>query len=581
MKKLVFLLLVFVAFSCKKTTHKTNYDFTTKFEKSNGTETTTYQETIEYYKNLAASYPEISMLEMGETDSGNPLHLVVFNSDKVFDFKKIKDVKNIILVNNAIHPGESDGVDASMLLLRDIVQDKNNIERFKNVVIAVIPMYNIGGALNRNSHSRANQNGPKEYGFRGNSRNFDLNRDFIKADTKNAIAFAEIFHLINPDIFIDNHVSNGADYQYGITHLFTQHNKLGNELGEFLETNMRPSIEASLLKKDIIITPYVNVWGNTPDDGFSQFFDSPRYSSGYTTLFNTLGLMVETHMLKPYKQRVEETYSFMESTLNFLTENGTQIKELRQNAVAKILEKKTYPISYEVDRDTFSTLQFKGYEGSYINSKVTNGKRLFYDRTKPYTKSLKYFNQFKVTNEIEIPKAYILKQGWWTILDRLKANNIDFLVFKNDTTINVLEQHILDFKTRSNPYEGHYPHYNTSVSSTEKSINFNAGDIYITVNQNGARYIMETLEAAATDSFFNWNFFDTILQRKEGYSAYVFEDIAEDYLNNSFNLKLNFNEKMKTDEEFAKNPRAQLDYIYKNSPYFETAYLKLPVYKVF
>jgi hypothetical protein len=581
MKKLVFLLLVFVAFSCKKTTHKTNYDFTTKFEKSNGTETTTYQETIEYYKNLAASYPEISMLEMGETDSGNPLHLVVFNSDKVFDFKKIKDVKNIILVNNAIHPGESDGVDASMLLLRDIVQDKNNIERFKNVVIAVIPMYNIGGALNRNSHSRANQNGPKEYGFRGNSRNFDLNRDFIKADTKNAIAFAEIFHLINPDIFIDNHVSNGADYQYGITHLFTQHNKLGNELGEFLETNMRPSIEASLLKKDIIITPYVNVWGNTPDDGFSQFFDSPRYSSGYTTLFNTLGLMVETHMLKPYKQRVEETYSFMESTLNFLTENGTQIKELRQNAVAKILEKKTYPISYEVDRDTFSTLQFKGYEGSYINSKVTNGKRLFYDRTKPYTKSLKYFNQFKVTNEIEIPKAYILKQGWWTILDRLKANNIDFLVFKNDTTINVLEQHILDFKTRSNPYEGHYPHYNTSVSSTEKSINFNAGDIYITVNQNGARYIMETLEAAATDSFFNWNFFDTILQRKEGYSAYVFEDIAEDYLNNSFTLKLDFNEKMKTDEEFAKNPRAQLDYIYKNSPYFETAYLKLPVYKVF
>ena len=119
------------------------------------------------------------------------------------------------------------------------------------------------------------------------------------------------------------------------------------------------------------------------------------------------------------------------------------------------------------------------------------------------------------------------------------------------------------------------------ISSVIKMREFKKGDIYISVNQNGARYIMETLEAAATDSFFNWNFFDTILQRKEGYSAYVFEDIAEDYLNNSFNLKLNFNEKMKTDEEFAKNPRAQLDYIYKNSPYFETAYLKLPVYKVF
>lgn len=581
MKKIIFLLLIVVIFSCKETTQKTNYDFTTKFEKSKGTETTTYLETIAYFKELDNAYPEISMLEIGETDSGNPLNLVVFNSYKEFDFNKINKSKNVILINNAIHPGESDGVDASMLLLRNIVQDKNNIERFKDVVIAIIPMYNIGGALNRNSHSRANQNGPKEYGFRGNARNFDLNRDFIKNDTKNAIGFAKIFHTVNPDIFIDNHVSNGADYQYGITHLFTQHNKLGNELGDFLENKMRPSIEKSLLKKDIIITPYVNVWGKTPEAGFSQFFDSPRYSSGYTTLFNTLGLMVETHMLKPYKQRVEETYSFMESTLDFLIEKGTQIKVLRKNAVAKILENKTYPISFEVDKDKFSTLQFKGYEGSYIDSKVTNGKRLFYDRTKPYTKPVKYFNQYKITNEIKIPKAYVLKQGWWKVLDRLKANNISFVIFKNDTTIKVTEQHIKDYKTTTSPYEGHYTHYNTTVSAKEKSVAFKKGDVYIPINQNGARYIMETLEASATDSFFNWNFFDTILQRKEGYSAYVFEDIAEDYLNNSFTLKLNFDEKMKTDKEFVKNPRAQLDYIYKNSPYYETAHLKLPIYKVF
>lgn len=568
--------------SCSKIEKKPAFDFTTKFEKSEGTETTTYAETIEYYKNLAETYPEISLLEIGKTDSGYPLHLVIFNSDKEFDFKKIKESsKNIILINNAIHPGESDGVDASMLLLRDIVQDKNKTEQFKNVVIAVIPIYNIGGSLNRNIHSRVNQNGPKTYGFRGNARNFDLNRDFIKSDTKNALSFAQIYQLVQPDIFIDNHVSNGADYQYGITHLFTQHNKLGNDLGVFLENEMRPSIEASLLKKGIIITPFVNVWGSTPEAGFSQFFDSPRYSSGYTTLFNTLGLMVETHMLKPYKQRVEHTYSFMESTLDFLVKNGIKIKELRKNAVAEILSNKTYPISYEVDNDTFSTLEFKGYEGSYINSKVTNGKRLFYDRTKPFTKPVKYYNTFKVTGEIEIPKAYILKDGWWKVLERLKANNIVYKTFSNDTTISVQVQHIMDYKTYTNPYEGHYPHFNTTVSATKKSVDFKKGDIYIPVNQLGARYIMETLEASATDSFFNWNFFDTILQQKEGYSAYVFEDIAEDYLNNNFVLKLNFNEKMKSDKEFSKNPRAQLDFIYKNSPYYEEAHLKLPVYKVF
>jgi len=581
MKRILFLLLV-ITISCNKTTKKSTVNFTTKFEKSEGLETTTYAETIVYFKQLAAEFPEISIQEIGATDSGYPLHLVVFNSDTTLDFNKIKESsKNVILINNAIHPGEPDGVDASMLLLRDIVQNKNKIKELENIILAFIPVYNVGGALNRSSYSRANQNGPKEYGFRGNARNYDLNRDFIKADTKNARAFSEIFHLVNPDVFIDNHVSNGADYQYTITHLFTQHNKLGNDLGNFIETKMRPSIEADLLKKDIIITPYVNVWGTTPETGFSQYFDSPRYSTGYSTLFNSLGMMVETHMLKPYKQRVEQTYSLLESSISFTLKNGVEIKELRKNAVAKILEQKTYPITFEVARDTFTKLQFKGYKGTYINSKVTNGKRLFYDKTKPFTKSVDYYNQFKITNEITIPKAYILNQGWWKIIDRLKDNQIQYSIFKNDTIITVEEQYIKDYKTRTSAYEGHYLHYNTTVSTSTKEITFNKGDIYIPVNQHGARYIMETLEASATDSFFNWNYFDSVLQQKEGYSAYVFEDIAEQFLIENPSIKKQLEEKINTDIDFAKNPRAQLDFVYKKSPYYENAHLKLPIYKVF
>ncbi|MDD3723431.1 MAG: M14 family metallopeptidase [Lutibacter sp.] len=581
LKKLLFLAII-ILFSGTISAQKILNDFTTVFEKSKGAETSTYQETIAFYKELATAYPEISLFEMGETDSGFPLHLVVFNTSKEFDFNKIHgSKKNTILINNAIHPGEPDGVDASMMLLRDLVQDKNSLKKLKNIVLAVIPIYNIGGALNRNSHSRANQNGPMEYGFRGNSQNYDLNRDFVKADTKNAKAFAEIFHLVKPDIFIDNHVSNGADYQYGITHLFTQHNNLGNDLGVFIENEMRPNIEASLLKKNINITPYVNVWGTTPEAGFSQFFDSPRYSTGYTTMFNTLGMMVETHMLKPYKQRVEETYSLLESVIDFTIENSTKIKELRNNAVAKILAKKTYPISFELDKDNYTILQFKGFEGSYIDSKVTNGKRLFYDRAKPYTKPVKYFNNFVPSKEITIPKAYILKQGWWKVLERLKDNNIDYVVFKNDTTITAEEQHIKDYKTSAKPFEGHYMHSKTEVSSTTKKVLFQKGAIYIPTQQNGVRYIIETLEAEATDSFFNWNFFDTVLEQKEHFSSYIFEDIAEKLLQENPTLRDLLHQKMKTDKDFAESPEAQLDFVYKNSPYYESAHLKLPVYKVF
>ena len=581
MKKLL-LLLVLISFGCQQESEKKNVDFTTLFETSNGTETPEYEAVISYYKNLATAYPEISIFEMGNTDANKPLHLVVFNSDGKITQNKLKESsKNRILINNGIHPGESDGIDASMMLLRDIVQNDSLKKIYKNSLICVIPVYNIGGALNRNSHTRANQNGPKEYGFRGNARNYDLNRDFIKQDTKNAKAFAEIFHTVNPDIFIDNHVSNGADYQYAITHLFTQHNKLGGEMGVFLEDKMRPFIEKSLEKKQIPITPYVNVWGNTPEAGWSQFYDSPRYSTGYTTLFNTLGLMVETHMLKPYKIRVEQTYELLFSSLDFSEENTTEIKKLRSNAAEKTSTKKTYPIAFKADTKNPSTLNFKGYEGSYIDSKVTNGKRLFYDVTKPFTKEVSYYNNYVSTIEITIPKAYILQQGWHKIVDRLQQNNIEFTRFKKDTLITLTEQHIADYSTRTSAYEGHYLHYNTTVNSEEKKVLLRKGDIYIPTKQNGIRYIIETLEAEAVDSFFNWNFFDTILQQKEGFSAYVFEDVAAQFLKENPTIKKQLEEKVATDKNFAKSTYSQLYWVYQQTQHYEKAHKKLPIYKLY
>ena len=567
--------------SCQNST-KAREDFTTLFETSNGTETPEFSEVISYYQDLANAFSEISLFEMGETDSGNPLHLVVFNADGNVKLNEIKSsTKNRVLINNGIHPGESDGIDASMMFLRDIVQSDSLKSVYKNTLVAVIPIYNIGGALNRNSHSRANQNGPKAYGFRGNAQNYDLNRDFIKQDTKNAASFAEIFHAVNPDVFIDNHVSNGADYQYAITHLFTQHNKLGGALGKFLETQMRPALETSLIIKRIPITPYVNVWGKTPKEGWSQFFDSPRYSTGYTTLFNTLGMMVETHMLKPYKIRVEQTYELMLSMLDFTEERSEDIKALRKNAVAEILSKERYPITFEINpKKEPSLLQFRGYEGEMIESKVTNGKRLFYDQSKPYIEAVDYYNEYRPVKEITIPKAYIVKNGWNKVLERFENNHIEFTRFEKDTTIHVESLHVKEYQTRSEAYEGHYLHYNTEVSRDTIEVTFSKGDVYIPTNQNGVRYIIETLEPEATDSFFNWNFFDTVLQQKEGYSAYVFEDIAEQFLKDNPEVQQEFEEKMKTDDDFANNPRAQLHFIYKKSPHYEKAHLLLPIFRV-
>lgn len=464
MKKIaLFFLVGFIYFSCEED-KKPN--FTTLFEISNGTKTPTYNEVIEFYKQLADSYSKVHIQAIGETDSGEPLHLVTLNPDSNFNFESIKKDKRIILINNGIHPGESDGIDATMLLFRDLVQGK--IKMPKNVVLATIPVYNIGGSLNRNSTTRTNQNGPEEYGFRGNARNYDLNRDFIKADSKNAKAFAKIFHLVKPDVFIDNHVSNGADYQYTLTHLFTQHNKLNGELGKYLHNTIQPELEQRLAKKNWDITPYVNVFNNVPEKGFSQFMDYPRYSTGYTTLFNTLGMMVETHMLKPYKPRVEGTYELMKTMIEIVNTEAKNIKKLRKEAFNKTYTNNLYPLDWKIDTTKQTTLKFKGYEGKMITSKVTGLQRLKYDRNLPFTKDVTYMNYFKPTTKVKIPKAYIIPKGWWPILERLKMNNIEMKPLQIDSIISVESYKIEKFNTRQSPYEGHYQHYNTTVTSSIK-----------------------------------------------------------------------------------------------------------------
>ena len=494
MKKLLVLALLLVA--CNNKTEKQDsenktveIDFTTVFEKSEGFETATYQETIKYYEDLANGYTEISIQEIGETDSGKPLHIVTLNMKGSGDnFESLRQNNRILLVNNGIHPGESDGIDATMMLFRDVVQGK--IEAPKNTIVVTIPIYNVGGSLNRNSTTRTNQNGPKAYGFRGNARNYDLNRDFIKADTKNAKAFTKIFHLVQPDVFIDNHVSNGADYQYALTHLFTQHNKLGGELGEFMHSEVMPTLEQKLEVKSWDITPYVNVFNRTPDSGFTQFLDTPRYSTGYTTLFNTLGMMTETHMLKPYKQRVEGTYELMKSMIEITEEQGDKIAKLKKEQTKLWAAGDRYPLTWTVDTSLTSTLKFKGYEGEMIPSEFTGAKRLKYDRSKPFTKDVTYQNYFKATDSVIIPKAYIIPQGWHSVIDLLKLNNVAFTQFKNDTTLTVESYKIGSYETRTSPYEGHYAHYKTSVNTSIDKVTFRKGDYLISTNQNAIRYLL-------------------------------------------------------------------------------------------
>tara|TARA_R110001606_G_scaffold65200_4_gene151008 strand:- start:8554 stop:10296 length:1743 start_codon:yes stop_codon:yes gene_type:complete len=578
MKTPFLLLSVLLLISCQDKVENTKTDFPTPFEISNKTETATYDQVIDFYIKLSKEFSTINIQTIGSTDSGKPLHVVTYSAKGDFDFKKLGKDNTMMLINNGIHPGESDGIDATMLLFRDLAS--NEIDSPNETIISTIPIYNIGGALNRNSTSRANQNGPLEYGFRGNAKNYDLNRDFIKTDTKNAVTFAEIFHLINPDVFIDNHVSNGADYQYTLTHLFTQHNKLGGELGEYVHEALMPQLHDSLFNSGWDITPYVNVFNSPPENGFQQFMDHPRYSTGYTTLWNTVGMMVETHMLKPYDKRVEGTYELLHKMIAIAEKDGNEIRTMRDTAFASINTKEYYTTAWKIDSTKVTNYLFKGYKADTITSEVTGLTRLKYNREIPIETEVAYKDFYTPSDSVKVPKAYIIGKQWQNIINKLDINKITYTTLKKDSVFNIESYKIDNYQAYSSPYEGHYPHYNTTVNAKNITKEFKAGDIIIPVNQPGFRYLLETLEPAAVDSFFNWNFFDTILQQKEGFSPYVFEDTALEMLKNDSILKKEFENEKKLNSDFNDNWYQQLDWLFKRSSLYEEAHLQYPVFRI-
>lgn len=552
----------------------------TPFEISKGKKTATYEECITYYKNLAGQHDEMKIFECGPTDIGKPLHLIFISKDKNFiPNPSGNNRKPLIMINNGIHPGEPDGVDASMMFVRDVVTKPELHKLLDKVDIMVIPIYNIDGALNRNSISRVNQNGPESFGFRGNSKNLDLNRDFIKCDSKNARSFEEIFQKWKPDYLIDTHVSDGADYQYTLTYFATQKDKFNPYLSELMTKKIVPELEKDMKAKGIEMAPYVNELKSIPDSGIVGFMESPRYCTGYAALFDCIAFCTETHMLKPFDKRVEATYQFIISLVK-TAGNADQFHFLKYIQSQSTFEYKYLHLNWKLDTTKFDMINFMGYEAKHKPSDVSGLSRLYYDEKAPYTKPVKFYNNYIAEDSIEVPEYYIIPQAYDRVIDLLKLNSVKINRLLKDTILEVNSYYIKDYETSKRPYEAHYYHYNTKTITSTQKIQYYKGDYVITPRYNQMRYIVETMELSAPDSYFNWNFFDGILMQKEWFSDYVFEDIASDLLKKDKSLKDSFESAKKIDPTLAKDGDVQLAWIYHHSEYYEKTHLRYPVGRI-
>jgi hypothetical protein len=308
--------------------------------------------------------------------------------------------------------------------------------------------------------------------------------------------------------------------------------------------------------------------------------DYGRYSTGYAALFNTIGFMPETLMLKPYEQRVESTYQLLKTFVNFVNDHASEIINVRKEAVNATIHAKDFPIDYTLDKKDPSSFLFRGYEAKYKTSEVSGLERLYYDRNAPYEKNIPFYNNYLVAKHISAPKAYIIPQAWRHVISRLQLNNVVLSRFEKDSSLEVEVYYIENVKTTSSAYEGHYLHTEVRVRKVKETVLMHKGDYMILLDQEANRYIVECLEPEAPDSYFAWNFFDAILMQKEWFSDYVFEDIAAEILLQNPTIREQLEEKKKTDSAFANDAWAQLVFVYQHSKYYETSHNRYPVYRL-
>lgn len=565
--------------------------YITYFEKTEGKGSPAYQDIISYYKTLAADFSQVQINEMGLTDSGYPLHLVVYNPGETFQPDSWKaDGKIIVFINNAIHADESSGIDASMIFLRDLLLGKTEIP--DNIVLAIVPICNIDGHLNR-GHSHPIKNGPLEYGTRKNAKDLDLNRDFIKADTQNTKSFQKIYHWLKPHIFIDTHEDTFNDIQNAMTLIATQHNRLGGQLGNYLEKEMLPALFDGMEEKNFPMVPYVQYMesGNI-SAGLKHSNDNARYSTGFAALFNTIGFMPETNRLKPYKERVNSVYSLFKTFMEVLNKDGERIVRMTEEDREAVKIQKFFALNYKLNQEKFKMVSYLGYKSGQKTSYVTGQPFLYYDKNKPFSIELKWYSQFDPGISIKKPQAYIIPQRWLNIVENLERNEVILERLEKDSMLQVTVYHIKGFKTNEKAFEKHNFHSDVKIEKSKEQINFKKGDYLLPMNQECNRFVTEVLEPEGENSFFAWNYFDSIVDKTllgPGNDEFaqpreltnpIFEDMAANYLKENLDLRTELEALKKKDKAFSQDGSAQLFWVYKHSPWWDKKINRYPIYRV-
>ena len=554
--------------------HDTNW--TTPAETAHFRTTPSYAQTLAYLQQLQQAAPgKIKLENFGVTPEGRPMTVVIASGDGTFTPDAARAAhKPIVLLQAGIHPGEIEGKDAGLMLLRDIAVTGKYPHLLDHVVLVYIPVFSVDGHEHSSAYNRINQNGPDSMGFRGQSQYLNLNRDYVNADAPEMLAWLKLWQTWLPDFLIDVHTTDGADYQYDLTWYTEDPHKLDPAIVSWQHKTIVDNAMPAYEKHGHLASIYLEFKdGRDPRKGIENFGSGPRFSTGYAALQNRPALLVETHMLKSYAVRVYAVYDLLHVLLDDINRDPTALLAATSKADADTIAraedaKAQVPLTFKLN-PTSTPFELKGYAFTQTHSDISNDIWIQYDPTKPETYRIDNQNGLLPDLSITPPAAYVIPGEWTTIIDKLDAHGIAYRRIGHTMKKVDAEAYQLDQPTwASEPFEGHLMLRSFSLRTVPVETTLSPGSIIVPLNQRAANVAIALLEPQAPDSLLRWGYLNTIFETKEYGEPRVLEKLARDMMAKDPKLKAEFEQKLHDDPAFAANSRARLEFFFERSPWY-------------
>ncbi|MFE0500353.1 M14 family metallopeptidase [Lysobacter soli] len=558
---------------------------TTISERSGFTKTGRYDEVIALCDAFAARYPEaVRCADFGTTPEGRPMKVLVVSKVGAFTPEAAK-AQNlpVTLIQGGIHAGEIDGKDAGFLALRQALDGEVAVGALEKQVLLFVPVFNVDGHERFAAWNRPNQRGPEEMGWRTTAQNYNLNRDYVKADTPEMQAMLALVNAWDPLAYVDLHVTDGAKFEHDVS-IQVEPVHGGDETLRKAGTALRDGVIAYLAEQGSLPLPFYPsfVVNDDPSSGFEDGVATPRFSHGYFQLRNRLGMLVETHSWRDYPHRVKVTHDTIVSLLDLIAQNGAQwrVQALAADVRAQLLGGKPVALDYKAT-DTVRTIDFRGYEYTRTPSEVSGALMTRYDESKPQVWQVPMRDELVPAHVVDAPKAGYLVPAAHAAWVGAKLDQHGVTYRRLDAPLSKFAVQAFRADTATFAAQSVEGHQRTTLEGkwTPEKRTIGAGALFVPIAQPKARLVMALLEPQAPDALVAWGEFNNYFERKEYMEDYVAEDVAREMLKDP-KVKAAFEQRLEEDKAFADSPQLRLEFFARRHSSWDDQYRRYPVVRI-